>query len=127
MSERDFYQTLAAEAREHHLIFLDYYEYLKDPAEWFVSKEHPSLDGDWVCLLSSSQTGHHAENSLNYVEDKEVTNVPKYKCSVCGYIYDPELGDPDGDIEPGTLFEEIPADWMCPICGATKDEFKRME
>jgi len=43
--ERDFYETLAAEEREHHLILLDYYEYLKDPAGWFVQKEHPSLDG----------------------------------------------------------------------------------
>jgi len=44
-TERDFYKTLAAEEREHHLILLDYYEYLKDPAGWFVTKEHPSLDG----------------------------------------------------------------------------------
>lgn len=44
-AERDFYETLAAEEREHHLILLDYYEYLKDPAGWFVSKEHPSLNG----------------------------------------------------------------------------------
>ena len=44
-AERDCYETLAAEEREHHLILLDYFEYLKDPAGWFVSKEHPSLDG----------------------------------------------------------------------------------
>ncbi len=44
-AERDFYQTVAAEEKEHHLILLDYYEYLKDPAGWFVEKEHPSLDG----------------------------------------------------------------------------------
>jgi len=44
-TERDFYETLAGEEREHHLILLDYYEYLKDPAGWFVKKEHPSLDG----------------------------------------------------------------------------------
>ncbi len=44
-AERNFYQLLAAEEREHHLILLDYYEYLKDPASWFVTKEHPSLDG----------------------------------------------------------------------------------
>jgi len=44
-AERDFYETLAAEEREHHQVLLDYYEYLKDPAAWFVSKEHPSLDG----------------------------------------------------------------------------------
>ena len=44
-AERDFYETLAAEEREHHLILLDYYEYLKDPAGWFVKTEHPSLNG----------------------------------------------------------------------------------
>ena len=44
-AERDFYEALAAEEREHHLILLDYYEYLKEPAGWFVKKEHPSLDG----------------------------------------------------------------------------------
>jgi rubrerythrin len=44
-TERDFYRTVAAEEREHYLILLDYYEYLKDPAGWFVTKEHPSLDG----------------------------------------------------------------------------------
>jgi rubrerythrin len=44
-AERDFYNTLAAVEKEHHLILLDYYEYLKDPAAWFVEKEHPSLDG----------------------------------------------------------------------------------
>jgi len=44
-AERDFYQTLTGEEREHHLVLLDYYEYLKDPAGWFVKKEHPSLDG----------------------------------------------------------------------------------
>ncbi len=43
--ERDFYEALAAQENEHHLILLDYYEYLKDPAAWFVEKEHPSLDG----------------------------------------------------------------------------------
>jgi len=44
-AERDFYEALAGEEREHHLILLDYYEYLRDPAGWFVKKEHPSLDG----------------------------------------------------------------------------------
>jgi len=44
-AERSFYETLAAEEREHHLVLLDYYEYLKDPAGWFVKSEHPSLDG----------------------------------------------------------------------------------
>ncbi len=45
-------------------------------------------------------------------------------CTVCGYEYDPEVGDPDGGIAPGTPFEQIPEDWVCPTCGATKDEFE---
>lgn len=53
--------------------------------------------------------------------------MPKYECTVCGYIYDPELGDHNGGIEPGTPFAEIPDDWMCPVCGVSKDEFERIE
>jgi rubredoxin len=47
----------------------------------------------------------------------------KYKCVICGFIYDPELGDPDGGIEPGIEFQNLPDDYFCPICGASKDEF----
>ncbi|NQU05805.1 MAG: rubredoxin [Calditrichaeota bacterium] len=47
-----------------------------------------------------------------------------YICSVCGYIYDPELGIPENGIKPGTLFEDLPDDWVCPICGAEKDAFE---
>ncbi|MBA7519410.1 Protein GrpE [subsurface metagenome] len=50
--------------------------------------------------------------------------MKKYRCTVCDYIYDPEEGDPDGGIEPGTPFEEIPDDWVCPVCGASKEEFE---
>ncbi len=46
-----------------------------------------------------------------------------YICDVCGYIYDPAVGDPDGGIAPGTAFEDIPDDWVCPVCGASKDSF----
>jgi rubredoxin len=53
--------------------------------------------------------------------------MAKYKCIVCGYIYDPELGDPDGGVAPGTPFEEIPDDWVCPICGVGKSEFKKVD
>ena len=50
--------------------------------------------------------------------------MQKYRCKICGYIYDPALGDPDGGIKPGTSFEQLPADWLCPICGADKTEFE---
>ena len=51
----------------------------------------------------------------------------KYECTVCGYIYDPELGDPDNGVEPGTPFESLPDSWECPICGAPKSDFERIE
>lgn len=50
--------------------------------------------------------------------------MQKYVCDICNYIYDPEAGDPDSGIEPGTPFEEIPDDWVCPQCGAAKSQFK---
>lgn len=48
----------------------------------------------------------------------------KYKCLMCGYIYDPDNGDPDNGIEAGTEFEDLPEDWVCPDCGVGKDEFE---
>lgn len=50
--------------------------------------------------------------------------MKKYICIPCGYIYDPELGDPDAGIKPGTAFEDLPEDWFCPICGVGKLEFE---
>lgn len=50
--------------------------------------------------------------------------MQKYVCTVCGYIYDPEIGDPDGGIAPGTPFEDIPDDWVCPVCFVGKEEFE---
>ncbi|OPX18296.1 High molecular weight rubredoxin [candidate division WOR-3 bacterium 4484_100] len=60
-------------------------------------------------------------------EIKEEKKMVKYRCKLCGYIYDPQKGDPDSGIKPGTPFEEIPEDWVCPVCGASKDQFERME
>ena len=53
--------------------------------------------------------------------------MTKWVCTLCGWEYDPEIGDPDGGIEPGTAFEDIPDDWVCPLCGATKDDFELVE
>ena len=52
--------------------------------------------------------------------------MDKYKCTVCGYIYDPEVGDPDGGIAPNTPFDKLPDSWVCPVCGATKDVFEKL-
>jgi rubredoxin len=51
----------------------------------------------------------------------------KYMCESCGFIYDPEVGDPDGGIPPGTEFEDIPETWFCPVCGARKRDFEPYE
>jgi len=51
----------------------------------------------------------------------------KYKCMVCGYIYDPAVGDSTQGIKPGTVFEDLPESWVCPECGVGKDMFEKIE
>lgn len=50
--------------------------------------------------------------------------MSRYKCSVCGYVYNPEIGDPDNDIEHDTDFESLPEDWLCPVCSAGTGMFQ---
>ena len=52
------------------------------------------------------------------------TTMTKYRCTVCGYVYDPEAGDPESGVTPGTSFDDLPDDWVCPECGAEKDLFE---
>lgn len=53
--------------------------------------------------------------------------MDKYECVLCGYVYDPEIGDAELGIEPGVSFDELPEDFVCPLCGAGKDEFEIVE
>jgi len=53
--------------------------------------------------------------------------MDKYVCTVCGYIYAPDKGDPTSNVAPGTAFEDLPDDWVCPECGVGKDQFEKME
>ncbi len=50
--------------------------------------------------------------------------MKKYVCVVCGYVYDPEVGDTDAEIPAGTAFEDLPDEWVCPVCGVGKDQFE---
>lgn len=50
--------------------------------------------------------------------------MKKYVCSVCGFVYDPAKGDPENNVPPGTPFENLPDTWVCPVCGASKDQFE---
>ena len=53
--------------------------------------------------------------------------MTKWRCIACGYIYDPALGDPDNGVSPGTAFEDLPSDWVCPDCGVPKEDFEKVE
>ncbi len=73
--------------------------------------------------------GKTPEKAATFIEEpeKEETKaeLPRYVCSICGYVYDPGKGDSEGGIPPGTAFDNLPDDWICPICGASKDQFDR--
>jgi rubredoxin len=56
-----------------------------------------------------------------------MADLEKWECTVCGYVYDPKIGDPEHGMEPGTSFEALPDDWVCPVCGAPKDQFIKKE
>ena len=60
-------------------------------------------------------------------EEGEGERAGKYQCGPCGYIYDPEKGDPASGIAPGTAFEDLPDDWCCPVCGVSKDMFEKVK
>ena len=66
---------------------------------------------------------------ISQTRTRKVSNegekMGKYVCQPCGYVYDPENGDPDGGIAPGTAFEDLPDDWLCPICGMGKEVFAK--
>lgn len=69
--------------------------------------------------------GKSPKNAPTYQAPDTVEREDRYTCSVCGYVYDPEKGDPDSGVKPGTKFTDLPADWMCPICGADKSKFEK--
>lgn len=75
--------------------------------------------------------GKSSKNAPTYLKEtpaakqERVPAASRYVCSVCGYVYDPAKGDPDGGIVPGTRFEDIPESWVCPVCGAAKAQFEK--
>lgn len=78
--------------------------------------------------------GKTPKTAATYIEVKPKTEkkqgvkeMKKHKCLICGYIYDPAVGDPDNGVKAGTAFEDLPDDWVCPDCGAGKDEFEPLE
>lgn len=76
---------------------------------------------DYPCRITTDK------NRITDKDKEHEENMQQYKCLRCGYIYDPAAGDPDNGVEPGTAFEDLPDDWVCPECGAGKDEFEPIE
>lgn len=81
------------------------------------------LAGPGSVMEEQGQAGPASSSNTN----KETTAMKKYKCSVCGYVYDPAVGDKENGIKPGTPFEKLPDDWVCPVCGAAKDQFNPVD
>ncbi len=75
--------------------------------------------------METTENQNNKPNQIN--NNQNSTAMKKYVCSVCGYVYDPEKGDPDSGIAPGTAFEDIPDDWTCPLCGVGKSDFEPAE
>ena len=69
-----------------------------------------------------NKVAKHVRHYFTRPKDKGKV-MQKFVCNVCGYIYDPEKGDPDNGVKPGTPFADLPADWVCPECGVGKEEF----
>jgi len=97
-----------------------------------VLSDKPTMSYEYYHQVKRGTTPKTAPSYVNIKEEatekaKESQKMAKYKCEVCGYIYDPEKGDPDSGIKPGTPFENIPDDWTCPVCGADKSQFSKID
>jgi len=88
------------------------------PDDW----KCPICGGGKKCFRPLAGPGSTREVSCPTPTQGEST-MQKYVCNICGYVYDPETGDPDNDVKPGTKWEAVPAAWSCPICGASKENF----
>jgi len=77
-------------------------------------------------LLYNFHCRDRRTSSSQYSKSFLRRNMNKYECIACGYIYDPAIGDPSAGIEPGTPFEDLPEDWVCPDCGVGKDQFEKI-
>jgi len=96
-----------------------------------VSDEEP-MSYNYYHEVKGGKSPKSAPTYTEEITEPAATSTPgekpekmdKYTCTICGYVYDPEKGDPESSIPPGTAFEDLPDDWICPICGADKSQFE---
>lgn len=92
-----------------------------------ILNDAEAMTYDYYHKVKHGKAPKTAPTYIKEEKQKEVEKMEKYVCKVCGYIYDPEKGDPDSGIKPGTPFEELPEDWVCPVCGVDKSQFEKEE
>jgi rubredoxin/flavin reductase (DIM6/NTAB) family NADH-FMN oxidoreductase RutF len=92
-----------------------------------IINNDPVMTYEYYHIVKKGTTPKTAPTFIPREEKKEEVKMAKYECTICGYIYDPAVGDPDNGIKPGTPFEKIPDSWVCPMCGATKSDFKKID
>ena len=100
---------------------------------FFLKKTKKSLNKNanqtyyYMYELAHKRTSCAGFKHIIIINEKSFKFMAKYICKICGYVYDPEIGDADGGVAPGTPFEEIPDDWSCPLCGVGKEDFELEE
>lgn len=93
-------------------------------AEPMTYAYYRNVKGGKTAKTAPTYVGKSVQDSIS---NKGGTIMEKYECAICGYIYDPSKGDPDNGVPAGTSFEDIPLGWVCPVCGAGKEEFQKIE
>lgn len=91
-----------------------------------IIKEGEPLSYSYYHEIKRGTTPRTAPSYIEPRKGEDKAAMAKYRCTVCGYIYDPAPGDPDGGIKPGTPFANLPDNWVCPVCGAGKDKFEKI-
>lgn len=96
-------------------------------AEGKILNDYKPLTYEYYHKIKGGYSPKTAPTYSRVVDRKKgvIIDMKKYVCKICGYIYDPEKGDPENGIKPGTSFEELPDNWICPVCGAGKEEFEK--
>ena len=92
-----------------------------------VLNDFESMTYAFYHVVKKGKAPKTAPTYLKEEDKEEERKMGRYVCKVCGYVYDPEKGDPDNNIQPGTPFEKLPVDWVCPVCGVGKSEFEKEE
>jgi flavin reductase (DIM6/NTAB) family NADH-FMN oxidoreductase RutF len=92
---------------------------------------NPSAEPMTYAYYREVKKGKAPKNAPTYIEPeklkKKALASEKYYCTACGYVYDPEIGDPENGFPPGTRFEDLPDTWVCPVCGTPKEDFAKKE